>query len=119
MLNSFSNTRSDFWKIGCIRYRHMKEPELKTARHRLGWLQARLAAAVGIAVGSVAPQGRGELGLSEPMVKLQRLIEGGAEVEAFAHQSRSRRDRAFESTKSFDAADPKSQGRKRPRKDFI
>ena len=90
----------------------MKAPELKAARHVL-------AAAVGITASSLARPARGDRGVSEHMANLVRLIEGAVDVEAFAHKSRSRRDRAAKPTKSSNAADPKSQGRKRARKGSV
>lgn len=118
MLNNFSNTRFDFGKIACIRYAHMKAPELKV-RPGLARPDARLAAAVGITASRLArPERRGRV-VSEPMARLVRLIEGGVDVEAFAHKSRSRRDRPAKPTKRSDAADPKSSGRKRARKGSV
>ena len=112
MINNFSNTRSDFWKIRCIRYAHMKAPELKSARHDL-------AAAVGITTGSLAPPARAELGIAAHLARFARLIEAGVDVEAFAHKKRGRRDSAAKPTKSSDAAHSKSKGRQRARKGSI
>ena len=81
--------------------------------------QAQLTATVEITIGTVAAQERGVLGISEPVARLTRLIEGGVDVEAFAHKSRSRRDRPAKPTKSSNVADPKSSGRKRTRKDSV
>jgi hypothetical protein len=112
MINNFSNTRSDFWKIRCIRHSHMKAPELKAAGHDL-------AAAVGITASSLARPARADRGVSEHIANLVRLIEGGVDVEAFAHKKRGRRDRAAKRTKSSNAAHSKSKGRQRARKGSI
>src|SRR5262245_10989194 len=68
----------------------MKASELKTIRQNLGWTQARLAQAVGIATGSIARQERGELGISEPLGRLLRVIAAGIDVEAVANAEASR-----------------------------
>ena len=99
-INNYVDTRFEFGKIACIRYADMRAHELKTVRH-------------------VLAQARGARGVSEHMANLVRLIEGGVDVEAFAHKSRGRRDSPAKSTKSPNAADPKSQGRKRARKGSV
>ena len=111
-INNSVDTRFEFGKIACIRYADMRAHELKTVRHVL-------ATAVGITASSLARQARGARGVSEHMANLVRLIEGGVDVEAFAHKSRGRRDSPAKSTKSSNAADPKSEGWKRARKDSV
>ena len=111
-INNYVDTRFEFGKIACIRYADMRAHELKAVRHVL-------ATAVGITASSLARQPRGARGVSEQMANLVRLIEGGVDVEAFAHKSRGRRDSPAKSTKSPNAADPKSQGRKRARKGSV
>jgi len=97
----------------------MRAPKLKATRRRLGWSHARLAAAIGTTTTSVTPQERGELVLSKRMANLVRMIEGGVDVEAFAHKGRGRRDCAAKPTKGSDASDPKSEGRQRARKGSV
>jgi len=52
----------------------MTARELKTIRKRLGWSQARLAEAVGVASNSIARQERSEMGIKESLARLIRLI---------------------------------------------
>jgi transcriptional regulator with XRE-family HTH domain len=48
--------------------------ELRTLRRRLGWTQQKLAQAVGVHGNSIARQERGEIGISEPLARLIRLL---------------------------------------------
>ena len=48
--------------------------ELLAVRRRLGWTQAQLAEAVGVAPNTVARWERGELSMREPAVRLVRLL---------------------------------------------
>ena len=119
MRKNSADNRFNFRKTECIRYAHMGTRELKTIGRRPMWAQARLAAAVGIAIVTVAPQECEELVIFHRMAYLVRLIEGDVKVDAVAHKSRSRHDRPAKPTKSSNVADPKSSGRKRTRKDSV
>jgi transcriptional regulator with XRE-family HTH domain len=59
--------------------------ELKHIRERLGWSQARLAEAVGVAPNSIARQERGELGIKESLARLIRLVAEQNEDSRAAH----------------------------------
>jgi len=93
----------------------MTSRALKAIRAQLGWSQARLAAAVGIATGSIARQERGELGISEPVARLVRLIAAGVDVEAVINTGSSRRAGPFKPAKSSKPGHSKSKGRGRAR----
>lgn len=91
----------------------MTAREMKAIRKDLDWSQARLAAAVGIATGSIARQERGELGISEPVARLIRLIAAGVDVEAIAHAGAGGRSSPSKPAKSSRARPAKSKGRGR------
>jgi transcriptional regulator with XRE-family HTH domain len=59
--------------------------ELKAIREQLGWSQARLAEAVGVAPNSIARQERGELGIKESLARLIRLVAEQNEAARVAH----------------------------------
>ena len=63
----------------------MTGPELKHIREKLGWSQARLAEAVGVAPNSIARQERGELGIKESLARLIRLVAEQNEGTRAAH----------------------------------
>ena len=119
MRKNSADNRFNFRKSECIRYAHMGTRKLKTISRRPVLAQARLAAAVGITIETVAPQEREELVIFHPIANSVRLIEGDVNVDAVAHKSRSRHDCSAKPTKSSNVADPKSSGRKRTRKDSV
>jgi transcriptional regulator with XRE-family HTH domain len=64
----------------------MKARELKAIRKLLGWSQARLAEAVGVASNSIARQERGEIGIKESLARLIRVIAEQHEGSRVAHR---------------------------------
>ena len=93
----------------------MTAQELKRIREQLGWSQVRLAAAVGVSANSVARQERGELGISEPVARLVRLINVGVDVEAIAHTSERSRAVTYKPSKGAEPRHSKNKGGGRPR----
>ena len=63
----------------------MTGPELKHIREKLGWSQARLAEAVGVAPNSIARQERGELGIKESLARLIRMVAAQNESTPATH----------------------------------
>jgi transcriptional regulator with XRE-family HTH domain len=55
----------------------MKAEELRKIRERLGWTQAELAEAVGVAPNSVARWERGEMAIRESAARLIQSIAAG------------------------------------------
>src|SRR5262245_22687175 len=95
----------------------MGSRELRAIRKRLGWSQAQLAEAVGIASNSIARKERGEIGIRECLARLLRLIaEQTTRNEAFAHSRSSRQHSTFKSAKGSNSRNSKSKGRGRTRK---
>lgn len=79
----------------------MTARELKAIREHLGWSQARLADAVGVASNSIARQERGEMGIRESLARLIRLVaEQAVKNETAAHAESSRRYSAPKPAKS-------------------
>src|SRR5215472_12379920 len=97
----------------------MTAKELSNIRGGLGLTQKRLAELVGIATNNLAKQERGELGISEPVARLVRLIAAGVDVEAIAHTGSSRRTAASKQAKGFKPRHPKGPGGRRSRKDSV
>jgi len=93
----------------------MTGKELQKIRANLRWTQKRLADAIGIAVNSIACQERGEIGISEPVARIVRLIAAGVDVETIAHPDSSRHIIARKSTKGSKPGNSQGQGRRRPR----
>src|SRR3990167_9401839 len=69
----------------------MTAKELRQIRKRLGLTQKELAERVGISPNSLAMQERGEIGISEPVARLVRLIGAGGDVETVVNPRSSRR----------------------------
>jgi transcriptional regulator with XRE-family HTH domain len=94
--------------------------ELKTLREQLGWSQARLAAAVGVASNSIARQERGEMGIKESLARLIRIVAEQAKHDKnAAHAGPSRRAAAHKPTKGSGTTRAESKGRRRPRKNSV
>src|SRR5262245_45229759 len=98
----------------------MRGRELQGIRKRLGWSQAQLAEAVGVASNSIARQERGEMGIRECLARLIRLIaEQTTRNEAFAHSRSSRQHSTFKSAKGSKSRNSQGKGRKRARKSSL
>jgi len=94
----------------------MKGGELKAIRNRLGWSQARLAAAVGVATNSIARQERGELGIRESLARLLRMLaEQARQNEPLAYAGPSRRNSASKPSHGFKSKNPQGKSRRGPR----
>jgi transcriptional regulator with XRE-family HTH domain len=93
----------------------MTAKELKSIRAKLGFTQKRLADMIGIAPNNLAKQERGELGISEPVARLVRLIAAGVNVEAITDTGSSGRDPAPKSAKSPKPGNTQSPRRRRAR----
>ncbi len=59
----------------------MKGSELRTIRKRLGLTQVQMAERLGLAPNSVARQERDEMGISEPVARLSRLLSNDTKRE--------------------------------------
>jgi transcriptional regulator with XRE-family HTH domain len=95
----------------------MKGRELRAIRKRLGWSQAQLAEAVGVASNSIARQERGEIGIRESLSRLVRLIaEQRARNETAADTRSGRRNSSLEPTKDSKSRNSQGKGGKRTRK---
>src|SRR5919108_3291050 len=94
----------------------MRAKELREIRAQLGLTQRELAETVGIATNNLAKQERGELGISEPLARLIRIIAGQHET---SDSQPSRRATAHESAKGSRARHSQGKGRARTRKNPI
>lgn len=90
--------------------------ELKTIRKRLGWTQKQLAEAVGITPNGLAMQERGEIGISEPVARLVRLVAAGVNVDAIVNAARGRAVSPHKQAKRVRPRHSESKSRKGPGK---
>src|SRR5215470_7520317 len=97
----------------------MTAKELADIRGGLGLTQKRLAELIGIATNNLAKQERGELGISEPVARLVRLIAAGVDVEAIAHTGSGRRTAPPKPAKSSKPGHSKSPNRRGARKNSV
>lgn len=97
----------------------MTAKQLTEIRANLGLTQKRLAELIGIAPNNLAKQERGELGISEPVARLLRLIEAGVDVEAIAHTGASRGAATPKPAKSSKPGHSKSPNRRGARKNSV
>ena len=93
----------------------MTAKELRQIRKRLGLTQKELAEGVGISPNSLAMQERGEIGISEPVARLVRLIGAGVDVEAALESRSGLRASASEPPKRSSAEHSSRESRKRKR----
>ena len=89
----------------------MTAKELRKIREQLGWTQKQLAEAVGIAPNNIACQERGEIGISEPVARLLRLIASGVNVETLVNPRRGRKGASHKPPKGAGARHSKSTSR--------
>jgi len=94
----------------------MKANELRLIRKRLGWSQARLAEAAGVAKNSIARQERGELGIKESLARLIRIIAEGVPSLGPSHTPGGGRKTAGQRKDSRESAASVRSHRPRPRK---
>src|SRR5262250_1238546 len=97
----------------------MTGKQLTEIRANLGLTQKRLAELIGIAPNNLAKQERGELGISEPVARLARLIAAGVDVEAIAHTGTGRGTASPKPAKSSNLGYSKSPSRRRARKNSV
>ena len=91
----------------------MTASELRKIREELGWTQKQLAEAVGIAPNNIACQERGEIGISEPVARLLRLIAAGVDVETLINPRGGRKDASHKPSKSAGSRTSKSTSRQK------
>jgi transcriptional regulator with XRE-family HTH domain len=93
----------------------MTAMELKDIRAKLELTQKQLAELVGIAANNLARQERGELGISEPVARLIRLLAAGIDVEAIINAGASGRAPSPKSQKGSKSRHSQGKGRGRAR----